>query len=56
VLFSSWISLALFLPSYGLLFSAGELPQAVFGKHATVEFDPFSYHQTAVFALLADCR
>jgi hypothetical protein len=29
--------------SSGFLFSASELPQDVFGKHFTAEFDPFAY-------------
>jgi len=48
-LLSSWISLVLFLTLYGL-FSAGELPQGVFGKDATAEFDPFVHQLKHTFS------
>jgi hypothetical protein len=53
-LFPSWISLVLFLPLYGFLCSAGELPQDVFGKHATAELESFVHQlKQCVFAFLA---
>jgi hypothetical protein len=43
--------------SSGFLFSASELPQDVFDKHFTAEFDPFAYQlKQGVFALVADRR